>query len=164
MTSLHHIIGNVLEPIKKPAMIIHVCNDVGGFGKGFVVPLANKYPQTKLEYLKWYKSGNLKLGEVQFVQVEPNICVANMIAQHDIKWKKGIPPIRYPALKECLKKIYEKALNENYIVASPRIGCVLAGGLWEIVELIIQQRMTVETYIYTLENEKHKWPNTCYEN
>jgi O-acetyl-ADP-ribose deacetylase (regulator of RNase III) len=163
MTSqLHYLIGNALEPVKKPAMIVHICNDVGGFGKGFVVALSTKYPETEKQYRAWFSKGHPQLGEVQFVQVTPEICVANMIAQHGIRWQGQVPPIRYKALEICLKKAYEKALQDNLIVASPRIGAVLSGGEWPVIEDILKRTMTVDTYVYTLEKQKNRWP-TKYE-
>jgi hypothetical protein len=45
----------------------------------------------------------------------------------------------------------------------PRLGAVLSGGSWNLIENIIKKTMTVETYIYTLESQKDRWP-TKYEN
>ncbi|MBE3085044.1 MAG: macro domain-containing protein [Bacteroidetes bacterium] len=160
---LHHLIGNAIEPIKKPSMIIHVCNDIGGWGRGFVLAISQKYPKAEKQYRDWFSNGHPSLGEVQFVQVTPETCVANMIAQHGIRWQGQVPPIRYEALETCLKKSYEKALQDNLTVASPRIGCVLAGGSWDRIEAIIKKTMTVDTYVYTLEKQKNRWP-TKYEN
>ena len=39
----------------------------------------------------------------------------------------------------------------------PRIGAVRSGGDWDKIEKIIKKYATVETYIYTLENEKNMW-------
>jgi hypothetical protein len=140
---------------------MHCCNDIGGFGRGFVVSLSEKYPETKIAYKELFNKG-LVLGDTQFIQVASDICIGNMIAQHDIKWQGKIPPIRYEALKKCLKTVYDKALSDNFSVSSPRFGCVLAGGEWSIIEKIIKEAMTVETYVYTLEKQKDRWA-TVYE-
>lgn len=162
IANLHYLIGDVLLPIKKPSLLIHCCNDVGKWGKGFVVALSGKYPLTKEAYLKWFATEKPRLGDVQFVQVAPDICIANMIAQHDIKYHKSVPPIRYAALRKCLEKSYEKAQKENLTVHAPRLGAALAGGDWSIVEGILKQTMIVETYIYTLPDEINKWPKANY--
>jgi O-acetyl-ADP-ribose deacetylase (regulator of RNase III) len=48
-------------------IIVHVCNDIGGWGRGFVMALSAKWKEPEMEYRKWYKSGdNFKLGEVQY--------------------------------------------------------------------------------------------------
>lgn len=158
MPQLHYVIGDALEPIKKPALIIHCCNDIGKMGRGFVVPMADKYPKAKKDYLNWFATGKPNLGDVQFVQVTPDICIGNMIAQHDNKPINGIPPIRYSALEVCLIVAFKKAEAENLIVAGPRFGAALAGGNWDIIERLIKSNMSVDTYIYTLESEKDKWP------
>lgn len=179
---LHYLIGDATDPRHKPAIIAHVCNDCNGFGAGFVVSLSKRYPKAKARYHEWFKTSMPgepimskglapKLGEVQFVQVapedtndhdEPEVIVANMIAQHDIRWNGKIPPIRYEALEKCLTKVYELALKGNLAVSMPRIGAVLSGGHWPTIEGIIKKTMTVETYVYTLESQKDRWV-TVYE-
>jgi hypothetical protein len=62
-----------------------------------------------------------------------------------------------------LKKVYEKALADKLTIASPRVGCVLAGGTWEVIGPMIEKCMTVETYIYTLESQRNRWQD-AYEN
>jgi len=163
MLKIHYLIGDATEPIKKPAMIIHCCNDIGGWGRGFVIALRNKYPESENAYKHWFTTGDPQLGEVQFVQVTPDICVANMIAQHGIRWAGKIAPIRYKALDMCLKTVYEKATEDNVIVCGPRFGCVLAGGEWKVISPIIEKHISVETYIYTLDSQKNRW-NDVYEN
>jgi hypothetical protein len=162
---IHYLIGSALDPILLPTLTVHCCNDVGGFGKGFVVPLSEKYPETKKQYKAWFSNLQKRpqLGDVQFVQVNQNVCIANMVAQHDVRWQGKIPPIRYDALEKCLIKSYTKAYNENLTVSGPRFGCVLSGGVWDIISEIIKKVMLVDTYIYTLEKQKNRWHN-CYEN
>ena len=74
---------------------------------------------------------NFELGEVQFVQVEPTIWVANLIGQRDVKLgKDGSPPVRYEAIRKGLVKVSIFARQINASVHMPRIGCGLAGGTW----------------------------------
>jgi O-acetyl-ADP-ribose deacetylase (regulator of RNase III) len=159
----HYLIGDATEPVKRPAMILHVCNDVNAWGRGFVLALRAKYPESERQYHAWFRTGHPQLGQVQFVQVTPEVCVGNMIAQEGIRWQGKIPPIRYDALGSCLGQAYERAREKDLTVHMPRIGCVLAGGDWNRIENIITNTMTVETYIYTLECQKDRWPSV-YEN
>jgi O-acetyl-ADP-ribose deacetylase (regulator of RNase III) len=76
---------------------------------------------------------------VQFVQVEPYIWVANMVAQRGTKTGSAGPPIRYEALAACLRRIGERAAELKASVHMPRIGCGLAGGDWSRVEPIIAE-------------------------
>ena len=163
--SLHYLIGDATKPISNPAIIAHVCNDIGGFGRGFVVSLARAFPEVKESYLRWF-SYPVKpaLGNVQIVNTHvEGISVANMVAQHGVRWEGKNPPIRYDALEQGLKQVYNHADQNKKIVVAPRLGAVLSGGDWNIIENIFQRVMTVETYIYTLPSQKDRWP-TEYEN
>ena len=121
-------------------IIVHICNDIGGWGKGFVMAISNKWKEPEIKYREWYKSKtNFELGEVQFVKVDNDTWVANIIGQRDIKKdKEGKPPIRYEAVANGLKKVAYFANEINASVHMPRIGCGLAGGKWEEIEPLIQ--------------------------
>ncbi len=57
-----------------PKIIVHVCNDKGGWGKGFVVAVSKRWPEPEAQYRRWSKEGGeapFALGQVQFVEVEP---------------------------------------------------------------------------------------------
>ena len=101
--------------------------------------LSKKWPVTRASYLEWSKQPDFRLGNVSYVQVRPEIWVANMVAQHGIKTGSSGPPIRYDALEKCLNRVREKATSENWSLHMPRIGCGLAGGNWLLVEPILQR-------------------------
>jgi O-acetyl-ADP-ribose deacetylase (regulator of RNase III) len=84
---IRYVKGDATNPIGQGnKVIVHVCNDVGGWGKGFVMAISKRWKQPENSYREWWKSSrNFELGEVQFVQVEPTIWIANLIGQHDIK-------------------------------------------------------------------------------
>ena len=106
--------------------------------------LSKKWKAPEKEYKAWAKSGEqFQLGEVQFVQVEPDTWVANMIGQRDIKRKdiQGIPPIRYDAVEQALSKVSTFAKQHEATVHMPRIGCGLAGGTWDKMEPIINNEL-----------------------
>jgi hypothetical protein len=133
-----------------------------------VVPLGKKWPRVKEAYHNWFKDDDLtlpELGAIQIVSVGEEIYVANMIGQEGIGiGKDGKPPVRYEAIEECLNSVYEFALfYPGITVAMPRIGSVRSGGSWEKIEETILKTMTVDTYIYTLPNERKMWTET-YEN
>lgn len=146
--TITYIKGDATNPqAKGTKMICHICNDIGGWGKGFVLALSKRWTQPEEEYRAWYadhKNNDFALGAVQFVQVEPYIWVANMIAQRGIKRGSSGPPIRYEALGECLPKVATKALELNASLHMPRIGCGLAGGKWECVEPLLQEHLCAQ--------------------
>lgn len=170
--ALHYLIGDATDPIKKPAIIMHVCNDCrpGKWGAGFVMALSKKNVQPERHYRKWAEDGNLlgvpyTLGKVQLAPFADDVCVANIIGQHGTKFEGKIPPVRYWAIREALKKLYPYAKKQGMSVHAPRFGAALAGGSWEEIEYIIKDTMgDVETYIYTLPSEKADWPGCVYEN
>lgn len=125
-------------------IIVHVCNDVGGWGKGFVVAISKRWSEPEKEYRSWYKSQNqFGLGEVQFVQVEDHLWIANVIGQHKInKDENGNPPIRYDAIADGLKKVGDFAEEIQASIHMPRIGCGLAGGTWDKIEPVIEGNLT----------------------
>jgi O-acetyl-ADP-ribose deacetylase (regulator of RNase III) len=152
---LFFVKGDATNPIGDGSKIIaHICNDVGGWGEGFVLSISKKWIKPQESYNEWFNSKeNFVLGEVKFVDVQKDIIVANMIAQRDIKPLNGVPPIRYDALRECLIKVADFALQNNSSVHMPRIGCKLAGGEWKKVELIIKQTILsveVKVFVYDL--------------
>lgn len=158
---LHYLIGDALYPVKKPAVIPHICNDVKAWGSGFVIAVSRKYKEPEKRYREWGESlpGDLPLGEIQTIQVEEDVWVCNMIAQHDIGMINGVPPLRLEALKWCLESVNNAAIIRGATVHAPRIGAVRSGGKWGDIEEVIKSALTVDTYIYTLENEKNMWNN-----
>lgn len=138
-----YVIGDATRPEGKGSkMILHICNDIGGWGRGFVVALSARWKKPEQEYLSWAARGeNFALGQVQFVPVEEEITVVNMVAQHDVVAQGGVPPIRYQALQQCLESVAAQAKKENASIHMPRIGSGLAGGDWEKIERLVKQTL-----------------------
>lgn len=155
-TTINYIKGDATKPPGDGnKIIVHVCNDIGGWGRGFVVALSQRWPQPEREFRKWYQSKeNFSLGEAQFVQVEENIWVANMVGQRNIKPdKEGNLPVRYDAIAKALSKVAVFATENNASVHMPRIGCGLAGGTWDKMEPIIKKELidrTIPVTVYDL--------------
>jgi O-acetyl-ADP-ribose deacetylase (regulator of RNase III) len=154
MSQINYTAGDATSPTGKGnRIIVHICNDIGGWGRGFVLALSNKWKAPEQQYRAWYQSDDdFALGEVQFVQVEPDLWVANLIGQHKVrKDEKGNPPIRYRAVETGLLTIAKKAAELNASVHMPRIGCGLAGGKWERMAPIIENCLIangVSTTVY----------------
>lgn len=155
---IHYLIGDATRPeAEGPKIIAHVCNDVGGWGRGFVMALSRRWPEAEKAYRAWHSSEShgqpFALGEVQFVAVSNGTWVANMIGQHDTRPKNGVPPVRYEAIRAALSKVAAFAASKEASVHMPRIGCGLAGGDWSQVAAIINDELLakgVVTYIYDL--------------
>ena len=172
--------GDATEPkVKGNKIIAHVCNDIGGWGRGFVLSLSKKWPEPEKMYRRWYQEGEsmllvpghsnvtigqkCELGAVMFVPVayvglppfKEITYVANMVGQHGVLIKEGVPPVRYEAIETCLKQV--KSFIEHIgggSVHMPRIGCGLAGGKWTEIEPIIERALAdVDTYVYDFDTK-----------
>lgn len=161
-------------------IVCHVCNDAGGFGSGFAACVARKWTEVRNRYKAWYnsisrsvvrRSGTqvrMPLGEIQIVPVKDEhgtIFVVNMIAQHNFKTVDNPVALRYHALADCFKKLDEwiysyKVTKELMIrpgrvgdvsIHMPRIGCGLAGGSWDKIELLINVLLfSHDIFVYDL--------------
>ncbi|MFF4055762.1 macro domain-containing protein [Streptomyces sp. NPDC001668] len=145
MGEITYIRGDATAPsVKGTKLIAHVCNDIGGWGKGFVVAVSRRWPEPEAAYRAWYRgraSNDFALGAAQFVQVEPYVWVANMIGQRGIRRGSRGVPVRYDAIDEALGRLADKARELDASVHMPRIGCGLAGGTWSRTEPLIMERL-----------------------
>ena len=154
---INYVVGDATQPVGEgPKLIVHVCNDAGAWGRGFVLALSKRWPATEQRYRAWHSGQEGKvfaLGEVQFVQVAGELWVANLIGQRGIRTIGGIPPVRYDAVRKGLRHIAAEAARLGASVHMPRIGCGLAGGKWEVVGKIIEEELPargIPTTVYDL--------------
>ncbi|MEV7324839.1 macro domain-containing protein [Streptomyces sp. NPDC093970] len=145
MSEITYIRGDATAPAGKGVKVIaHVCNDMGGWGKGFVLALSRRWPEPEKAYRAWHRDrakNGFALGAVQLIQVDRHLWVANMIGQHGTRTgSKGVP-VRYEAIGTALAELADEALALGASVHMPRIGCGLAGGKWSRVEPLIGERL-----------------------
>lgn len=148
MEKINYVNGDATEPIgdgKK--IIVHVCNNLGLWGSGFVMAISNKWKKPEEVYRAM---NSYELGTFNVITVEDDIMVCNLIGQEgvysprtDRRVHKNIPPVRYVAIETALKnlayniKIVNSEVNKHSI-HMPMIGSGLAGGNWSIIEKIIE--------------------------
>lgn len=109
-----------------------------------MLAVSKRWKAPEAEYRAWHAqgtAGGFALGAVQFVPVEPFIWVANMVGQRGMKTGSSGPPIRYPAVEQCLAKVAAKAKELKASLHMPRIGCGLAGGKWSEIEPLIERQV-----------------------
>ena len=164
---INYLEGDATAPIGEGKKVIcHICNDVGKWGSGFVIAISKRWKHVEHMYLDWSRGGMatppFKLGNVMFCLAdEGDIVIANMIAQHKIQsmLPVGEVPIRYEALRDCMKKVNTVLHKEGEIMSPdfkpmtlhmPRIGCERAGGTWDEVEKIINTTIDkdVDVFVY----------------
>ena len=154
MERLRIVKGDATAPQAEGNKIIaHVCNDRGGWGKGFVLALSRRWPEPERQYRQWHRGrggDDFGLGAVQLVAVQPDLWVANMVAQHGMRPTGSTPPIRYDAVERCLQAVAGHASRLGASVHMPRIGCGLAGGKWELIEPIITRTLCARSIVTTV--------------
>ena len=160
--SIEFIKGDLFPNVvhKHPSntrFIIHIVNDEGLWGRGFVLALSKRWRAPEEAYRRWYREGHddtgveFALAEVQLVPVAPQLFVVNMIAQQGIARKRGQVPIRYQALEQCLSKVNTMAEEHQASVHMPRIGAGLARGDWRTIEELINKTFTdIRAVVYSL--------------
>lgn len=152
---IHYLIGDATHPVgDEDKIIAHIVNDVGKWGAGFSGALSKRWPQAGPNYINYFNNpvNQFGLGKTFYTSVGDleYMLIANMCAQHGVR-RRNVP-IRYDALKTCLKAVAETAVVFKAQVHMPRIGCGLAGGNWSTIEPLIQSEMSdVEVFVYDLQ-------------
>ncbi|GAA3754676.1 macro domain-containing protein [Micromonospora maritima] len=154
MRALRIIQGDATSPqAKGPKVIAHVCNDLGGWGKGFVLAISRRWPEPERDYRDWHRhrAGNdFGLGATRLVRVAPDLWVANMVGQRGMRRGSGGPPIRYDAVERCLAALADHAEELSASVHMPRIGCGLAGGSWQRIEPLVLRTLCARDIAVTV--------------
>lgn len=158
MEEITYLKGDATSPQAKGEKIVcHICNDLGGWGKGFVLAISKRWPEPEKDYREWHRfraKNDFALGKVRFIEVSNYITIANMIGQRGMKTGSKGPPIRYDAVKSCLSLVAQEAIAKNASVHMPRIGCGLAGGKWEKIEpIIIDELITKDIKVFVYDYE-----------
>lgn len=145
---IHYLKGDATNPTTPGCKIIaHVCNNIKLWGMGFVLAISEKWPRVKRKYM----NGVTTLGEVQFIQVEDEITVCNMIAQNGVRSRTNHKPLVFTSLNYTLTKLGEYAREIGASVHMPRIGCGLAGAKWEEVCPLVEEALfDLDVYVYDL--------------
>jgi O-acetyl-ADP-ribose deacetylase (regulator of RNase III) len=144
---IHVVKGDATLVQQRPAILVHVVNDVGAWGAGFVLAVSRRWPHVKTAYRKGWRGSHL--GHVQFVYAEEGLVVANLFGQRGIRGRRSENPVRYGAIRKGLRKVAERARADGAWVHMPKIGCGLAGGKWCIVSRIIEEEMEgLEVTVY----------------
>jgi O-acetyl-ADP-ribose deacetylase (regulator of RNase III) len=156
--------GNAVHPEGDGMkIIVHCANNIGAWGAGFVMALSAEWPEPEAQYRSLTKE-QLKLGNVQFVKVEDDILVANLIGQDNIKYINNEPPIRYEAIREGLETVKKMCISTNATIHCPQFGSGLSGGSWETIEQIITDVMGEDIDVTVYEYDDKSSPNYVKNN
>lgn len=131
---------------ENPQQIIiipHVVNNIGAWGSGFVVPLGGKYPKCKEHYLN--NQHLYQLGDTCTIWVDPNIFVANMCAQNELKSASNPVPLKYEHLVTCMVDVRDYVMHNiphgfySKEIWCPMFGSDRAGGDWNLIYKLIEE-------------------------
>ena len=141
--------GDATDPQRSTpheiVIITHVCNNLGAWGRGFVLALSKKWEEPKKIYKAFCKSNRPFpiLGKVCCAKIDEHLVVANMVAQNGTVSDDNPIPLKYKALANCMMEVFAyvemiKSQTANPVVIhAPKFGSDLAGGNWDfILELI----------------------------
>src|SRR6266436_5998118 len=123
--TIDYVYGDVTNPIGGGVRIIgSLSNDAGGWGAGLVIQISRRWAEPERQYRRWYRMRGLPdlpfaLGQIQFVQVAPELYVANILGQHGYYRKGGPPAVRYDALREGLARLRQFAEQHGASVHLP---------------------------------------------
>ncbi len=158
--TINYVKGDATSPKGEGRrIIIHCCNNLGYWNAGFVKAVSKRWSAPERAYRQWATGHDKRLpfvlGNVQFVKVDTDLCVANIIGQSGIA-RGGFtypPPIRYEAIRKALQRVCEVALTYNASVHMPRMGAGHAGGNWELIAEIVEAELSskgVSVTVYDL--------------
>lgn len=133
---IEYIQGDLFDNLPETHCVIpHIVNNRGGWGKGFVVPLGQRFPKAEQVYREWFGQPDFKLGNNKWYR-ENNVYIVHMLAQRGYKsWSNPIP-LDYYALELCMKNVSEKVITDP--IYTVKFGAGLAGGDWDRIENMIK--------------------------
>lgn len=158
MANVQIIYGDLLQ--SNAPLIVHQVNCMGVMGAGIAKQIKEQYPEVFAKYTSLTKKypDNVSrlnlLGKAQFVTTKSGIIVVNLFGQ--LNYGRSGRHTDYSALEKGFDDILNYVIEYDIPeIAMPyRIGCGLAGGDWNIVQSIIEQKFadydgTVKLYSFS---------------
>lgn len=147
--TLRTVEGDATTPQKTApneiVFIPHCCNNLGKWGKGFVLALNQKWEKPQQVYRNFCEKNKSFpiLGKVCYAKIDNHLVIANMIGQDGTVSKDNPKPVKYKALANAMAEVVgyiemiKKQTSNPVVIHCPKFGSKLAGGNFEfILELI----------------------------
>lgn len=156
--AINFVTGDATLPIGDGIkVIVHIVNNRGAWGAGFVLALSKRFggvPATK--YKQWYTRKRdsdfpeFILGEVMLVRVNDSTIIANLLAQDGFS-TASVPAVSLAALEASVRNLNCQLdqVGGEVSVHMPRIGTGLGGRSWDEV-LPIVSMINREVFVYDL--------------
>jgi len=141
---INYIKGDLLSVTS--GIIMHGCNAQGVMGSGVALAVRQKYPKAYEKYKEEIQRGFLGLGDLQLVEVQENLFIANAITQEFYGRDKKVY-VSYEAINSCFETLFTLANAIGHSVLSiPKIGAGLGGGDWDMVLEVIKYQAKKQGY------------------
>lgn len=122
-------------------IILHQVNCMGVMGTGIAKAIRDKYPVVFSAYTKhcFGKTPWSLLGNFQLVQVSQDLYIGNVFGQQ--RYGRSTRQTDYDAVQESLiqMRVDIHPHLEHLPIFYPKMGCVNAGGDWNIVSAILNE-------------------------
>ena len=130
-------------------VIIHGCNCFNTMGKGIAKQIKEVFPDAFYMDQRTKKGDKSKLGTFTYVSAMTKhkhfITIVNAYTQYDYNLKTGNKlKVDYNALRKVFKEIKTKFKGKK--IGYPLIGAGLAGGDWNIISKIIDEKLQGEDH------------------
>lgn len=149
--------GNVLDTTDR--YIVHGCNSRKVMGSGVALAIRQKYPKAYEDYKKELEelediSEESRLGKIIFSEQPDGKIIVNAITQ-EFYGKEPLKYVSYDAIDEAMLNLdyvltiyseipfvgnVNKFLSKD--ISMPKIGAGLGGGNWNVIEAIINHRLS----------------------
>lgn len=149
----------IAQTPERNIIIPHVTNDKGGWGSGFVLPLARNFPLAERAYrtLSCHETGRNDYVPIRDGDVITHYIV-NMCAQTLGGRDNGERDLRYQKLASCMEGVGAFACElkdegEIWEIVCPKFGAGLASGKWEFIRELIEDcwiRRGIDVTVYYL--------------
>lgn len=138
----------------EKGIVAHGVNGQFVMGSGVALAIKNKWPIVYTEYVKYkdfsFVSG--LLGDVQFVNIDDKLIVANCFTQMYYGNTHNVKYARPEAVKTCLQTCIAHCNALGLDLYMPRIGCGLGGLSWsdEVLPIVenVSEKLSGNLMLY----------------
>lgn len=123
----------------KSGYIFHQVNCMGKMGKGIALDIRNMYPKVYEIYKEKCKSSDI-LGTVDYIAIDQELTICNLYSQYRYGLTKRHTD--YKAMLGCFNDVLGNIAFGSNIFIPYKMGCVNAGGDWEIVYKLIEAKLS----------------------
>lgn len=150
---INYIKGDLLS--SKENYIVHGCNAQGVMKSGVAKAIREKYPRVYDDYSYAYSlkvTNTLCLGQViQTYLEDEDQYIISAITQKYYGRDPNIRYVSYDAVDRCMINIKE-IVPINKTIAMPKIGAGLGNGNWNVIEAIINDRLSsYSVFVYEID-------------